>query len=76
MKKSRVLLVMVASLILFMMASTIPMRTYAMFPYPFTDVEVKFKVYPDGTVELAADYFYNYTYSYTVSYTHLTLPTN
>ena len=64
MKKSNVLLVMIASLILFTMVFTIPMHTYAMSSYPSTDVEVKFKVYPDGTVELAADYFYNYTYSY------------
>ena len=64
MKKSNVLLVMIASLMLFTMASTMPMHTYAMSSYPSTDVEVKFKVYPDGTVELAADYFYNYTYSY------------
>ena len=64
MKKSNVLLVMIASLILFTTVFTIPMHTYAMSSYSSTDVEVKFKVYPDGVVELAADYFYNYTYSY------------
>ena len=64
MKKSKISLFAVF-IILLITSSTLQMPTYpSLIPASSTDVEVEFKVYPDGTVELAADYFYNQTHRY------------
>ena len=62
-------ILMFVTFILTINVFTVPMHTYAMAPYSYSplDIEVEFKVYPDGTVELAADYFYNYTFQYAYS---------
>jgi len=55
----------ILTLVLLISSFAIPMRTYAAISsYPFTRTTVEFGVYPDATVELATNYFYNYTSPY------------
>jgi len=42
----------------------IPMHTYAVTSYSFTNTTVEFEVYPNRTVGLTLNYFYNYTSPY------------
>ena len=64
MKKLKIVLSILV-LVLLNSSFALHVHTYAASSYPFTSTTVEFGVYPDRTIELAMNYFYNYTSSYT-----------